>query len=268
MSVYAIGDIQGCFEPLQRLLKHIEFDPAVDTLWFVGDLVNRGEGSLETLRFVRDLGSSAVTVLGNHDLHFLALHYAGFEPRRSDTLDVLLAAPDVDELAAWLRRQPLLVVANDFVMAHAGVPHIWSLAQARDFAAEACAVLSGPGYLQFFEQMYGPSPPWTPTLAGIERVRAIVNYLTRMRLVAEDGALDFDFKGSAEAMPDGFAPWFQYPRQFRDPIVFGHWAALDGITGRADVIATDTGCVWGRTLSAVRLDERRWYRVAATPGPG
>jgi len=257
MPVYAIGDLQGCFDPLQRLLEKVQFDPARDQLWFTGDLVNRGPQSLECLRFVKSLGPAAVTVLGNHDLHLLAV-WAGAERRkRKDTLDPVLDAPDADELCHWLRHQPMLHYdgQRDTVMTHAGLPPQWTLSRARELAAELEQVLRGPDYQAFFAHMYGNQPDtWDEHHQGYERLRLITNYLTRMRFIDAQGRLDFDSKEGPDAAPPGFRPWFEYARPDSTRILFGHWAALEGRVRNERFLALDTGCVWGGQLTALDLD--------------
>ncbi len=277
MAIWAIGDIQGCYDELRRLLDRIAFEPERDTLWFTGDLVNRGPRSLETLRFVRGLGSRAVTVLGNHDLHLLAVAHGHGKKLRHDTLAPILEAPDRDELIHWLRHRPLLhhdeVLAT--VMVHAGLPPQWDLATARACAAELEAALRGPDHLDFIRVMYGNRPDrWDPALEGIERLRFITNAFTRTRFCYPDGRLDFAAKGPPGSQPPGLVPWFALPdrcsRGIR--IVFGHWSTLP--TGEHDgVVALDGGCLWGGRLVAARLDLRppAWVSLdcegACEPGP-
>lgn len=268
MSVYAIGDVQGCFEPLQRLLEKISFNPQQDELWFAGDLVNRGPQSLETLRFIKALPNKKV-VLGNHDLHLLAVHYAGFAAKGKDTLDAVLAAQDAPELMAWLRQQPLMVSdsKNNFYMSHAGIAPIWDVAQAQGLADEVQQFLTGEHYLEFFKVMYGNNPDrWQDNLTGMDRLRVIVNYFTRMRFVGSDCELDLTSKEGVDTAATGFVPWFKSPhRKTQDKqLLFGHWAALEGKSNTANVFALDTGCVWGGQLSAMRLDDLTWFRVPAS----
>ena len=261
MSTYVIGDVQGCFAQLEALLAKVRYRRKRDELWFVGDLINRGPESLATLRFVRKLGDRAVTVLGNHDLHFLAIVFGGHPTRSSDTLDELLGARDCMKLAHWLRGLPLLHKGRGAVMAHAGIPHIWSLKQAAKRAREVEAVLGGNRYPEFFKAMYGNEPSaWSKSLAGTARQRVIVNYFTRMRFVNAVGALELLHKGPADGAPRGFRPWFEFPPRVKRPVVFGHWASLQGVqTERA--IGVDTGCVWGRSLTALRLEDGKLVRV-------
>ena len=261
MATYAIGDVQGCFDQLKKLLEKIGFSRK-DRLWLVGDLVNRGPKSLETLRFVRDLGDRAVTVLGNHDLHLLAIVYGGHEARDSDTFRDVLEADDCRELAKWLRCLPLLHESDEYVMVHAGIPHIWSLKKSKKYAREVETVMSGKDHVSFFREMYGNHPSdWSATLHGMDRLRIITNYFTRMRLTDIDGGLEFQHKGTLHDIPEGYAPWFTRASKVNKRIVFGHWAALDGMTGSKKMIALDTGCVWGRSMTALRLEDRQLISV-------
>ena len=262
-STYLVGDIQGCFASLETLLAKVGFGE-FDRLWCVGDLVNRGPDSLSVLRFARDLGDRFGCVLGNHDLHFLAMVYGGHPHRATDTMGSLLAAPDCLELADWLRRLPLLIEAGDRVVVHAGIPHVWTIEMARENAREVEAVIQGPEHVGFFRRMYGNEPDlWRSDVAGMDRHRVIVNYLTRMRLVDAEGRLEFGHKGTLDNLPAGYQPWFAYPTQIEGTLYFGHWAALDGATGQARMIGLDTGCVWGRTMTAVRLEDGTTFSVAA-----
>ncbi len=272
MAVYAVGDLQGCIDPLRRLLDDLAFDPANDQLWFCGDLVNRGPASLETLRFVHGLGERAVTVLGNHDLHLVAVAY---DPHRSakskDTLEDILTAPDREELLEWLRRRPLLHHDGGlgYTMVHAGLPPEWDLEDATSAAAELEAVLAGPDFIGFLREMYGDRPDrWSPDLEGRDRLRFIVNCFTRMRYCRADGRLDLAEKGPPERAAEGLVPWFRVPgRRSRDlKIVFGHWSTLGGVTDE-NVFALDTGCVWGGRLTALRLDDPP-RSICVECGPG
>jgi bis(5'-nucleosyl)-tetraphosphatase (symmetrical) len=259
MAVYVVGDLQGCFTPLRRVLDTVHFDPAHDVLWLTGDLVNRGPESLSCLRFVHGLGAAAVTVLGNHDLHLLAIASGSKKARRKDTLDDILSAPDRDELLHWLRCQPLMHVdeKRKIALVHAGIFPGWTLTQAHICAQEVEDVLQSDFCAEFFRHMYGNEPDnWCDTLEEMDRWRFITNAFTRMRVCADDYALDLSFKGEIKDMPEGFQPWFE---QFRLPeawrILFGHWAALEGHTGHENIIALDSGCVWGRYLTVLRLDD-------------
>lgn len=268
MATYAIGDIQGCFASLQRLLEECRFDAGADRLWLVGDLVNRGPRSLETLRFVRGLGPLAVTVLGNHDLYLL-MAAAGFGRRsKGDTLDEILNAPDRDELLDWLRRQRLCHQEETFCLVHAGLLPQWTVAQARALAQEVEAVLGGPDYLDFMGNMWGSEPAaWSEDLTGWQRLRVIVNAMTRMRFCSPGGVMEFKTKGEVSAAPEGFLPWFDVPGRLSADhvLVTGHWSAL-GLKIRANLLALDSGCLWGRHLTAVRLEDRALFQVSCSPG--
>ena len=261
MAVYAIGDIQGCDDELGHLLTRLGFSPSRDTLWFVGDLVNRGPRSLEALRRVKALGASAICVLGNHDLHLLALVLSPHEPVKSkDTLDSILNAPDRDELIHWLRHRPMLHhdAQLGYAMVHAGLPPQWNLAQAQTCARELEAVLRDEQQCrELFANMYGDKPDrWSDDLKGMARLRFITNCLTRLRYCRTDGTLELKFKGQVKDAPGDLLPWFKVPdRRWRDArIVFGHWSAL-GYYDADGVLGIDTGCVWGEKLCAVRLDQ-------------
>jgi bis(5'-nucleosyl)-tetraphosphatase (symmetrical) len=259
MSTYAVGDVQGCYDELRRLLDNVRFDPAADTLWLVGDLVNRGPKSVETMRFVRSLGDRAVTVLGNHDLHLLVVAAGVRKPHRGDTVDEILAAPDRDELLDWLRRRKLMHVESGYAMVHAGLLPQWTIAQALALAGEVEAALQGPGYDALMRTMYGNEPAaWSEDLTGADRLRVIINAMTRLRLCDAAGRMDFSHKEGLEHAPAGYLPWFEVPgrKSAGTPIVCGHWAAL-GLLLKDDLLSIDSGCVWGRELSAVRLEDRR-----------
>ena len=263
MAIYAIGDIQGCLEPLERLLDAIRFDPAADRLWFVGDLVNRGPDSLGALRFIQSLGEAAVCVLGNHDLHLLALAEGFGRVHKGDTLDAVLAAPDRDELLHWLRHRRLAWLEDGFLLVHAGVLPGWTVDEAMVRAAEAEAALQGPDYRTFFERMYGNAPvAWASDLQGYERLRVIVNAFTRLRYCSAAGEMEFHHKGAPGTQPAGWLPWFDVPgRASADATcVIGHWSTL-GLVNRANLIALDTGCLWGGRLTAMRLADRRAFAV-------
>lgn len=264
MATYAIGDIQGCLEPLQCLLEEIDFNPAHDKLWLAGDLINRGPDTLETLRFLYRLRDSITIVLGNHDLHFIAVYYGLRKRGKNDTLDDLLRAPDCADLVYWLRQQKL--VHQDpllnFAMVHAGIPPQWSLSEALVHAREVENVLQTDKIETFLAGMYGNLPSrWDNNLAGVDRLRLIANYFTRMRFCSAEGELELQTKESAEAAPVGFAPWFSFSERktVNERIVFGHWAALEGRTDVENVYALDTGCVWGGALTALRLEDERWF---------
>jgi bis(5'-nucleosyl)-tetraphosphatase (symmetrical) len=263
MATYAIGDLQGCFEPLERLVESIEFDPARDRLWFTGDLVNRGPDSLRCLRFVKSLGPAALTVLGNHDLHLVCVAEGLAKRRKRDTLDDVLGAPDRDELVAWLRCRPLMHVEDGFALVHAGLLPEWPVPRARELAAEVEARLRGPAYRELLERMYGDEPArWSDALVGIDRLRVVINAMTRLRVCDASGAMALGFKGEPGEAAEGLVPWFDVPgRLSRDhTVVFGHWSAL-GLRLRPDIVSLDSGCVWGRSLSAARLEDRSLYQV-------
>lgn len=264
MATYAIGDVQGCCDALHALLGEIGFSPSRDMLWFVGDLVNRGAQSAAVLRFVRSLGERAIVVHGNHDLHTLAVAAGRAKRRADDTLEDLLAAPDRDALLDWLRMRPLLHVDREYVMVHAGLLPSWSLAQAAELAAEVEAALHAPAHLELYASLYGSRPAaWNDALRGPERMRVIVNAMTRMRFCTPDGAMDFSVKGEVEKALPGYLPWFEVrTRKTRGvPIVCGHWSAL-GLRITPDLLALDTGCVWGGRLTAIRLEDRRVFQTA------
>jgi len=258
MAVWAIGDVQGCCAALERLLERIEFRRSRDTLWFTGDLVNRGLQSLEVLRLVRDLGPRAITVLGNHDLHLLALA-AGLPVKKRDTLEDVLRAPDRHGLLGWLRGRPLLHhdPTLGYTMVHAGLMPGWTLGDARRLAAEAAAVLQDEaGSNNFFRHMYGDLPDrWSEKLRGYDRTRVIVNAFTRMRYCDLDGGMDLHQKGAPGSQPPDLLPWFEAPRRRSRElrIVFGHWSTLGRFHDRG-VHCLDSGCVWGSELTAMRLD--------------
>jgi len=269
MSTYAIGDIQGCFEPLQRLLDRIGFDPALDRLWFVGDLVNRGPDSLATLRFVRDLGPGAVTVLGNHDLHLLAIA-EGFEKlKRSDTLLEILEAPDRAQLLDWLRCRPLLHTESGYTMVHAGLLPEWTVEHAVSLAHEVETVLRSDGYRAFLANMYGNQPArWSETLCGYDRLRVIVNAMTRLRACTAQGEMEFSQKSHPRELNDPWLPWYAVPgrRSADQPLLFGHWSSLGLLHDAHNVWCLDGGCLWGRCLTALRLDDRRLFHVDCGAG--
>lgn len=261
MAVYAIGDLQGCYDPLRRLLDEIAFEPASDTLWLSGDIVNRGPKSLKTLRFVKKLGDSVVMVLGNHDLHLLALEAGVLRfGRRFGTLKKLLNAADAEELCDWLRHRPLAHYDRklDTLLVHAGTHPSWSIKKTLARAQEVEAALQSKDYPNVLGRMYGNTPnAWSNKLSGYKRLRFIINCLTRMRMVTADDHLDLNFSGSPWRARKGLRPWFDAddPKWFGSRIAFGHWSAL-GLIVLPDLISLDTGCVWGRQLTAVRLDKR------------
>ena len=260
MTLYAIGDIQGCKATLDRLLAAIAFDPANDRLWLVGDLVNRGPKSLEVLRWARALGDRVTCVLGNHDLHLLGRVAGTAKEKKRDTLDRVLAAKDRDELIDWLRRRPLIHVDDSFMLLHAGLHPRWSATDARALAGEIEARLASDDWKNLLAEiagLAGDAMQWSPALTGAARARAIVAYLTRVRTCHPDGTLDADFDGHPSEAPKSSVPWFRLPgRAWTTHVpVFGHWAAL-GLDVARDHIALDSGCVWGNSLTAIRLPDR------------
>lgn len=255
MAMYLIGDIQGCHSALTRLLDLIDFSPSRDTLYLLGDLVNRGPDSAGVLRQLMSLEDSARTVLGNHDLHLLAAAHGARAPKRKDTLDALLQAPDRNAMLDWLRQQPLARQEHGILMVHAGVLPQWTADKALALSAEVCAVLRSPDLAAFLHDMYGNEPArWDDRLSGNDRLRVVVNALTRLRFCTPAGTMEFNSTESADLAPAGFVPWFDAPeRQTADvTIAFGHWSTL-GWLNRPRLISLDTGCVWGGCLSAVRL---------------
>lgn len=255
MAHYLIGDVQGCDAPLGRLLDRIGFSPSRDTLYLLGDLVNRGPASAAVLRRLMALGDAARCLLGNHDLSLLAVARGVRRPREGDTLDDILQAPDRAALLHWLHQQPLALQAHGILMVHAGVLPEWDAARTLALAGEVQAALRGPGAGEFFAHMYGNQPDrWEDALAGWDRLRVIVNALTRLRFVTPEGAMDLKTTGGLAAQPAGHVPWFDAPgrRTAGTTVAFGHWSTL-GLLQRPDLIALDTGCVWGGCLSALRL---------------
>ena len=260
MATYAIGDVQGCFDELQQLLARIGFDPARDRLWFVGDLVNRGPKSLEVLRFVRELGPAAVSVLGNHDLHLVCQHEGIEQPRKDDTLHDVLRAPDADELVDWLRAQPMLHAEGRYAMVHAALLPQWSIAESISLAREVEHALTSPNYMEFLANMYGDRPDrWDPSLGGWDRLRAIVNVMTRMRYCTVEGRIEP--KAGGTVPPAGYLSWYD-ARPVRDEpvLVCGHWSAR-GLMLSERFALLDSGCVWGGALSALRLEDRWLVQV-------
>lgn len=260
MAIYAIGDVQGCYDPLQRLLEQIAFDGDKDTLWFCGDLVNRGPKSLKTLRFVKQLGDRAITVLGNHDLHLMGLA-TGAVPysRRFESLKKVLNAPDLSELLGWLRHRPLAHYDPDLdtLLVHAGTHPTWSIRKTMARAAEVEAALMGDDWTTLLVNMYGNTPRrWSKSLSGYRRLRFIINTFTRMRMLSDSMSLNFAHAGPPWNARGSLVPWFDVPERAsgNTRIVFGHWSAL-GLLALPRLICLDTGCVWGRQLTAMRLDQ-------------
>ncbi|RAL22493.1 diadenosine tetraphosphatase [Lujinxingia litoralis] len=270
MSTIVVGDVHGCLEELEAVLQRADFCRWRDRVVFVGDLVNGGPDSLGVIRFVKGLGESAEVVLGNHDLHMLAVYYAGRERRGKDTFGDVLEAEDVGELMAWMRQRPLVVREGTNLVVHAGLWPGWSAAQAEGVAREVELALRGPDYRELFEAMYGNEPRrWRDELEGWERLRVAINIMTRMRVLEADGRLEFDYKSTYEAIGEGQHAWFDVeparwaidgPEPGGVRVICGHWSAL-GYMKTPRVLALDTGCVWGRALSAVRLDDGHLFQV-------
>lgn len=263
MATYAIGDLQGCYSSLQQLLELISFNAGRDRLWLVGDIVNRGPDSLAALRFVKESGNAVTMVLGNHDLHLLMAAAGVAKMRTGDTLQPILSASDREELLFWLRHQKLFHRDGDYVMVHAGLLPEWSVKQAAQLAQEVECALRKENYRKVFSRLYGNKPDcWKDDLTGYERLRVIVNAMTRMRICTPEGKMNFSFKGDAQAIPDGYLPWFDVPARAsqKATIICGHWSAL-GLKVNHNLIALDTGCLWGGSLTAIRLDDRKIFQV-------
>lgn len=264
MATYAIGDIQGCFVALQRLLDAVRFDDGEDLLWLVGDLVNRGPDSLATLRFVRGLGDRAITILGNHDLHLLAIAEGFQRQHKDDTVQEILDAPDREPLLEWLRTRPLMHLTSSYAMVHAGLLPQWTLMQARELAREVERELASEDWRALLAAMYGNQPTkWDDSLSGYDRLRVVINAMTRMRLCTPAGEMEFQHKGQPTGLPAGYVPWFDISaaRWRSVPVIFGHWSAL-GLVLRDDLIGLDTGCLWGRRLTALRLEDRAVFQIS------
>lgn len=258
MATYAIGDVQGCFDELEALLRKIKFSSS-DRLWLVGDLVNRGPKSLQVLRFVRGLGPRAVTVLGNHDLHLVAQFEGVERARKDDTFHDVLGAPDASELVAWLRGQPMMHADGDYAMVHAGVLPQWTIGRALALGKEVERVLQAPRYREFLEHMYGSKPDrWDDALSGWDRLRVIVNAMTRMRFCDRNGKMDLRGKGTEPAK--GYLRWYETRPKEACTLVFGHWSQL-GLVREPAVVGLDSGCVWGGALTAFRLEDRTLFQV-------
>lgn len=270
MADYVIGDVQGCYDPLQRLLDKIDFNENCDRLWFVGDLVNRGPASLAVLRFIMQLPLTPRVTLGNHDLHLMALLFAETsKPQTDDTLQDILKAADSEVLGHWLRQQAILYYdeALNVVMSHAGIAPIWDLAKARQCAQELEAVLVGPDFKTFLNHMYSNQDNlWSDDLVGLTRLRVICNYFTRMRCCDAEGRLALGYKDTLANIPEGLYPWYVVPHRIAIPtdIVFGHWAALNGHCSQPACYALDTGCYRGGFLTALRLQDKRRFAVPGT----
>jgi bis(5'-nucleosyl)-tetraphosphatase (symmetrical) len=256
---YLVGDLQGCCDAFDRLLAELDFSPSRDTLHVLGDLVNRGPDSLRTLQRLRALGAAATCLLGNHDLHLLAVAEGVRPPHKSDTLDDILQGPDCDAWLEWVRQRPLADLAHGWLLVHAGVVPQWSAEQTLALAAEVQRLLRGPDLHGFLQVMYGNEPAqWRDDLAGADRWRFVINVLTRIRFCTAEGRLDFKAKEGAGAAPPGYLPWFEVPgrRTAGQPMAFGHWSTL-GLVNQPALLALDTGCVWGGQLTAVRVDGGR-----------
>lgn len=261
MATYAIGDLQGCYDEFRLLLDHIKFDDSCDHLWLVGDLVSRGPQSLAVLRFVKNLGKQAITVLGNHDMHLLAVSQGNRSHYKDDSLDQVLAAPDRDELLYWLRHRPLLHYSKkkNYVLVHAGFPPEWDLAMAMKYANEVEQVLRGDEFSELMKDLYGNQPnQWSNELTGINRWRFIINCFTRLRYCHPNGVLNLKEKGPLGSQPAELLPWFEVPHRLsaKERIIFGHWSTL-GLVTRNNVWALDTGCLWGGQLTALRIHKRK-----------
>ncbi len=269
MATYAIGDIQGCYDSLVRLLDLCAFNPDQDRLWLVGDLVNRGPKSLETLRLIKSLGPAALTVLGNHDLYLLMVAEGGAKFRaKDDTLQPIFDAPDCDELLHWLRQQALCHIEDNYCLVHAGLLPQWTARRARELAREIETALQGGTYHEFILNLWGSEPAgWQDDLQGWARLRVIVNAMTRMRFCTPEGIMEFRSKGETTQAPAGYIPWFEAPeRAHADSVlVTGHWSAL-GLKITPNLLALDSGCLWGGHLTAVRLEDRQVFQVDCSPG--
>jgi bis(5'-nucleosyl)-tetraphosphatase (symmetrical) len=255
--IYLLGDLQGCGDPLARMLEVVAFSPSRDHLYVLGDLVNRGPDSLGVLQRLSALGESATCVLGNHDLHLLAVAQGVRKPHKSDTVAQILDAPDREHWLNWLRHQKMAVQAHGWLMVHAGVLPQWDAAQTLALAAEVEAMLQGPELATFLPLMYGNEPSqWRDELQGAERLRCVINSLTRLRFCSADGSMEFATKEGSGGAPQGYMPWFEVPGRRTEGVrvAFGHWSTL-GLINRDDLLSLDTGCVWGGQLTAVRLTD-------------
>ncbi|MSQ80290.1 MAG: symmetrical bis(5'-nucleosyl)-tetraphosphatase [Candidatus Methylopumilus sp.] len=263
MATYVIGDIQGCYYSFLKLLKKINFTPRKDNLWLVGDLINRGNGSLQVLRWCYKHKSSVKAILGNHDLHALAAKYNIIPLDNDDTLDKLFKAKDSEKLFDWLRSLPLAHYEKKHLMVHAGVLPNWNLKDILQLSREVSKSLLGKKYITLLKNMYGNEPSqWSNTLTKNHRLRVVINTLTRLRALKKNGAIDFSYKGELKTMPKNLIPWFEHPkrRTKKTPIIFGHWSAL-GLVVKDNIFAIDTGCVWGRSLTAIELESKHIFSV-------
>lgn len=263
MARYAVGDVQGCFYSFEALLAQINFDPEQDVLWLVGDIINRGTGSMQMLRWCYEHQAQLRVVLGNHDLHAIAVAHGLKSAHRSDTLGEIFDHPQGQVWLDWLRYQPLMYQEDDFAMVHAGLLPTWTLQLAGELAHEVEKVLQSADYLHFLREMYGNQPDhWQASLVGWDRLRLITNAFTRLRVCDADGKMDFAFKGELADVPDGYYPWFKVPGRvaYDKPVIFGHWSAL-GLYMQAGVLGLDTGCLWGRSLTAYCLETEQVTQV-------
>lgn len=269
MAIYAVGDIQGCYDELMDVLEQVAFKPGRDVLWVCGDIVNRGQNCKATLKFLYEHRDSVRAVLGNHDLHLLAIYHGVRKPRRNDTFDKILASSRCDEWMAWLQSLPLCWHDSklDYTMAHAGLAPHWDLKTALALSAEVEKALQGKHALEFFQNMYGDEPNlWDDKLKGSDRLRCITNYFTRMRLVDRRGALNLSYKNDLANVPDGYYPWFLHPKRKNGDlrIIFGHWAALGGYINNHNLFGLDSGCVWGRSLTLMQLETHDLFLAQAS----
>ena len=270
MTQYAVGDIQGCYTELMDCLNQVNFNPDQDCLWVAGDMVNRGPDSLATLAFLYENRNSLRCVLGNHDLHLLAIYFGHRQAKSSDTVDQILSHPDCDHWMEWLRQQPLCQYDshNQYFMSHAGLPPQWSIKQALSYSEEIASVLNSEAIDAFLATMYGNTPShWQTDLSGTDRLRCITNYFTRMRICDIKGGLEFDYKGSLADIPAGYYAWFKHPHRqsINDRIIFGHWASLGGYTDNNTLFGLDTACVWGQHLTLMQLDNQQYFTASPAP---
>ena len=264
MATYAIGDLQGCLTEFKSLLEIIGFNSNKDRLWLVGDVVNRGPDSLETLKFLMDISKNVTMVLGNHDLHLIKLVANNEKASEKDTLGKTLKSEDISKITDWLRKKPLFYFEEDYSMVHAGLLPQWDIAQVKILAKEVETHLAGDNWRSFLKNIYGNTPDsWNEQLENHERWRVIINALTRLRVCTVTGKMNFTFKGNLNNLPQGYMPWFNVPtrKSKKTTIIFGHWSAL-GLNIQRNIISLDTGCVWGRSLSAIRLEDRKVFQTS------